>query len=287
MVTPCQRRRHWRHVNVKDTMSRSRMQCQRRHHWRHVDFDVIDNKSTHMASMTPCRCRWRPVDVDAIDGMSTSQVDVDVINKACGRWQHQRSLWTLTTPCRHTRQPDANSDMQMRNRGFQVQRASSVRIGCTPGRVLLHSPGKCSRFPPKTPFAPENCGYAFWEYPKREFVSGGLVSTSTSLTPCRHWGHRRHVNVADGILTLSTLFRQSVYRVFGANIVIHTKDRKMQSASFLYCVILLLENWSHTYRSWFLKTAFTLHKILLGVTLQNFPAFCTIWLRQLKVITFD
>ncbi len=73
------------------------------------------------------------------------------------------------------RPPDANSDMHVRNRGFQVRRASSVRISCTPERVLLHSPGKCSRFPPKTTFGPENHGYAFWELPKREFASGGLV----------------------------------------------------------------------------------------------------------------
>ncbi len=93
-----------------------------------------------------------------------------------------------------------------RNRGFQVGRASSARIGCTPGRVLLHSPRKCSRFPPKTPFGRENRGYAFWEFPKREFASGGLVfsrftgcldrrrsaSTYAGATYMRDPSRRRH-----------------------------------------------------------------------------------------------
>ncbi len=64
---------------------------------------------------------------------------------------------------------------------FQVRRASSARIGCTPGRVLLLSPGKCSRFPPKTPFGPENHGYAFWEFPKREFAFGGGLDADLHL----------------------------------------------------------------------------------------------------------
>ncbi len=40
-----------------------------------------------------------------------------------------------------------------RNRGLHAQRASWVGIGCT-------FPGECSPFSPKTPFVPENHGYA-------------------------------------------------------------------------------------------------------------------------------
>jgi hypothetical protein len=34
-------------------------------------------------------------------------------------------------------------------------------------------PGKVQ---PKTPFSPENRGDAFWEFPKQEFVPGGLLA---------------------------------------------------------------------------------------------------------------
>ncbi len=83
--------------------------------------------------------------------------------------------------------PDANSDVATCNHWFQTRRASSARIRCTPWRVLLNSPGECSRFPPKTPFGPENRGYAFSEFSDRECTSGGLVSNSwyarCQLTP--------------------------------------------------------------------------------------------------------
>jgi hypothetical protein len=78
------------------------------------------------------------------------------------------------------RGPDVNSYVATHNRGFQARRASSVRIGCTPGRVLLHSPEElCSRFPPKTPFGPGNRGYTFSKYSDRECASGGLVHGGT------------------------------------------------------------------------------------------------------------
>jgi hypothetical protein len=82
---------------------------------------------------------------------------------------------TAVLGCGNTRPPDVNSDLEKPNHDFQVGRASSARIDCTPARVLLQSLGECSRFPPMTPYRPENRGYDIFKFSNREIVSGGLV----------------------------------------------------------------------------------------------------------------
>jgi hypothetical protein len=148
---------------------------------------------------------------------------------------------------------------RLRNRDFQAQRASLVRIGCTPGRVLLHSPGECSRFPPNTPLAPENRGYAICKCWNREGASGHLVVWSLysagkeiviykhgeeipNLGPtetralslhCRLWGPRENKGTDSGTALHPPEHRSGLhYTVYSAS---HSGDSAFER---LLCVLL-------------------------------------------------